>query len=315
MATYNGAEYIEAQLQSFTTQTCLPDELVVSDDGSTDNTVARVETFAKRAPFPVIVVRNRKNLGYAGNFNIALERTTGDLIFLSDQDDVWLPEKLEKILALSQCEPAYLLYMNDALLTDGELNSLNLTKYTQIKSIGLSNESFVMGCCCAIRRELLDFALPIPNGLKGHDNWLVGIADGISAKRIDKDVLQYYRRHDRNESQFIANRSSPVSRWNRYADGIINALRSQEADGTGRLVQASLFLDGLVSAQSKVPAAYQAPFAQLIDRRFNTFELLKKRIHARESFFLIRILKVMKLILSGYPHGKRINHAVRDLLG
>jgi glycosyltransferase involved in cell wall biosynthesis len=315
MATYNGAEYIGEQLQSFVDQVRQPDEVVIVDDCSSDNTVQLIQAFAQRAPFDIRVSVNEENLGYAGNFNAALQGTKGDLVFLSDQDDVWFPDKIEYMLILSQEKPNYLIYMNDALLTGAELNSCNLTKFGQVKSTGLGDESFVMGCCCAIRRELLDFALPIPQGLKAHDNWLVEIAGGLLAKRIDAKVLQYYRRHGGNESQFVANRLTRVSRWNLYADYIINALRAKKADRTRILDQAGLFLGGLVSAQSKVPAAYQASFAQLIDKRFNTLELLKKRIHARESFFLIRILKIMKLVLSGYPAGKRISHAVHDLLG
>ena len=163
MATYNGVKNIEAQLQSFITQTHLPDELVVADDASTDSTVAQLEAFAKYAPFPVIIVRNRKNLGYAGNFNVALDKTMGDIVFLSDQDDVWYPTvNSVHMLAHAKQKPDYLIYMNDAELTDGNLNSVNLTKYGQIKSSGLPDESFVMGCCCAIRRELLDFFVTNP---------------------------------------------------------------------------------------------------------------------------------------------------------
>jgi glycosyltransferase involved in cell wall biosynthesis len=315
MATYNGAKHIEAQLQSFITQEHLPDELVVSDDDSTDGTVALVEAFAKYAPFPVIIVRNRKNLGYAGNFNVALEKTMGDIVFLSDQDDVWYPNKIAHMLAQAEQKPDYLIYMNDAALTDGNLNTVNLTKYGQIKSCGLSDEAFVMGCCCAIRRELLNFTLPIPSGLKAHDNWFVEIADGLSAKLIEREVLQYYRRHGNNESQFIANRLTRVSRLNLYAEGIKNAFSAKAADITYMQDHINLFVEGLKSANSKVPMHYQPAFSNMIENRTHVLALLKRRSQVRQASLFARIPKVVKLIISGYPKGKRLNHAVRDIIG
>jgi len=315
MATYNGAKNIGAQLQSFTAQARLPDELVVSDDGSTDSTVAQLEAFAKDAPFPVIIVRNKKNLGYAGNFNVALEKTTGDIVFLSDQDDVWYPKKIAYMLAQAEQKPDYLIYMNDAALTDGNLNKVNLTKYGQIKSSGLSDKSFVMGCCCAIRRELLNFSLPIPSGLKSHDNWLVEIADGLSAKLIVGEVLQYYRRHGNNESQFIANRLTRVSRLNLYAEVIKSAFGVKADDVTNTQNNIDLFVEGLKAVTPKVPTHYQSAFSKIIDNRTRVLALLKRRTNVRQAFLLARIPKVLELIISGYPKGKRLRHAVRDIIG
>jgi hypothetical protein len=96
MATYNGERYLAEQLASITAQTLLPSELVVSDDGSTDATLEIVEAFARTAPFPVTVLRNEKNLGFADNFLHAAEACKCSLIAFADQDDVWLPDKLRQ---------------------------------------------------------------------------------------------------------------------------------------------------------------------------------------------------------------------------
>jgi glycosyltransferase involved in cell wall biosynthesis len=212
LAVYNGAAYIREQLESFVAQTYRPDELVISDDGSTDRTLDIINEFAAFAPFPVTCSQNQYNLSYAGNFNAALMQATGDLVFLSDQDDVWFPEKIERIVALAKAEPQKLVFMNDAVLTDVDLNDTGLTKLDQIYSVGLTENSFVMGCCSAVRRDLLDICLPIPAGVAAHDNWIMGIADGLGRKRILPEVLQYYRRHGSNESQCIVNRTSRVTR-------------------------------------------------------------------------------------------------------
>src|SRR5215207_2518174 len=94
LCTYNGEQYLQQQLDSFVAQSRPPDELVVCDDRSTDRTVPIVEDFAKRAPFRVELVINETNLGSTRNFEKAIGLCTGDIIFLADQDDVWLPEKL-----------------------------------------------------------------------------------------------------------------------------------------------------------------------------------------------------------------------------
>jgi glycosyltransferase involved in cell wall biosynthesis len=94
LATYNGEPYLAEQLESFATQRRRPDELVVCDDASTDATAAIVERFSYAAPFAVRLEVNATRLGCAGNFARALSLCTGDVLFLSDQDDVWLADKL-----------------------------------------------------------------------------------------------------------------------------------------------------------------------------------------------------------------------------
>ena len=128
MATYNGQTFLLEQLQSFTEQTILPDEVVITDDCSSDKTVALINSFKKTAPFKIRVYSNEKNLGYTQNFNKALQLCTNDLIFLSDQDDVWLPTKIEYMLNLTLQYPDKDLFMIDAELVDDSLISSELTK-------------------------------------------------------------------------------------------------------------------------------------------------------------------------------------------
>src|SRR6266436_7212118 len=94
MCTYNGARFLPRQLESIATQTRLPDELVVCDDGSSDESVAIVRWFANSAPFTVRLEINERNLGSTKNFGKAIGLCEGDIIALADQDDVWKPLKL-----------------------------------------------------------------------------------------------------------------------------------------------------------------------------------------------------------------------------
>ena len=119
LCTYNGARSLEEQLQSFAAQHRLPDELILSDDGSTDNTLALAEQFARTAAFPVRIVRNPKNLGYNRNFAQAIALCTGDIIALSDQDDLWYPQKLARLQALFLEHPEA-----DGIFSDGDLIDL-----------------------------------------------------------------------------------------------------------------------------------------------------------------------------------------------
>jgi glycosyltransferase involved in cell wall biosynthesis len=316
MATYNGADYVLAQLQSFVDQTHQPDEVVITDDRSSDNTVALIEQFAKTAPFDVRVSVNDKNLRYACNFNAALLGTSGDLVFLSDQDDVWFTEKIAHMVSLAEKNPDYFIYMNDALLTDGDLNSVNLTKYGQIKSAGFSDESFVMGCCCAIRREFLDFVLPIPSNIKAHDVWLVGIADGLGLKLIDNTVLQYYRRHGKNESQFIANRLTKVNKWSIRKKSLISKFRSNKnQEFANSISDLQIFIFELSNLYPNVPSNLTSEFKVFIDSKQQTLQIAKARLNIRKSFIIKRFINALKLYKNGYAKNTRLKNMISDILG
>ncbi len=206
MATYNGEKFILEQLESFTNQTVLPNELVITDDCSTDNTLEIINTFKEKAPFIVRVYSNETNLGYIQNFNKAMQLCTNDLIFLSDQDDVWFPTKIEYMLNLAVQNTDKDLFMIDTELVDENLKKSGLTKQGQIRSLGWKESTFVMGCCIAAKKSYLDLVLPIPKRFPGHDNWIVNMADILDLRYIDSSIQQYYRIHGKNTSTNRANR-------------------------------------------------------------------------------------------------------------
>ena len=124
LCTYNGASFLDAQLDSYLTQTRLPDELVVCDDQSSDATLALLDGFAKRAPFPVRLHHNQARLGSTKNFEKAIGLCTGDLIATSDQDDVWLPDKLALSEAAFAKSPEIGLIFTNAEVVDQGLEPL-----------------------------------------------------------------------------------------------------------------------------------------------------------------------------------------------
>ncbi len=124
MATFNGETFLREQLDSLSQQELLPYELIVGDDGSTDRTLEIIEDFAVKAPFPVRITSNPKNLGFGDNFLAAAQRCTGDWIAFCDQDDVWLPNKLSDCAAAIEAHPDLCQVLQRAELCDVELNYL-----------------------------------------------------------------------------------------------------------------------------------------------------------------------------------------------
>lgn len=211
MATYNGGAFLREQLDSLSSQTRRPDELVITDDQSTDNTLAIAQDFSKSAPFTVRIECNSHRLGITNNFSKALSLCTGELIMLCDQDDIWMPEKIAVLEQIAHQNSDKACFVSDAALADETLVPSGASKREQILASGLPEEAMVMGCCATFRRELMQLLLPIPMDPQGFDGWLVHFSD-LMNKTLRLDLqLQLYRRHDNNASNIFVNRLEPLS--------------------------------------------------------------------------------------------------------
>jgi len=180
-----------------------------------------------------------------------------------------------------------------------------------------THENFVMGCCCAIRREQLDMCMPIPEGFKAHDGWIVWFVDGQRARIVDGTPLQYYRRHESKESQFIANRTTRVTRGEAFVHpvkGIFSDDGFQK--NLEKIAQLTLFKDGTRRARDKTSEQSQLPFADLL---FNTeirITTLTTRAEIREKWLLPRIVAVVGLMLKGgYASTSGFKAVARDIVG
>ena len=226
MATYNGARFVRAQLDSFANQSRRPDELVVTDDGSTDETIAIVEQFAQEAPFPVQVHRNPERLNYSRNFERAVFLCAGDIIFLSDQDDVWFPKKLETVLAEFDRRANIQVVVNDQLLTDAGLSHSGVTKLGNLSRAGKSSDGMIEGCSTAFRRSWAERLLPMPEAVSpliatrdmSHDRWLNELAILLGLRFVLDRPLQYFRRTGENTTDWLLSRPDPV-RFSDLAQG------------------------------------------------------------------------------------------------
>lgn len=194
MASYNGEEFIHEQIKSILNQLKPEDELIISDDGSTDHTLKIIAEFND----PRIHVYDHPSTGRpTENFEYALERASGEFIFLSDQDDLWLEGKYEMMIKLlSSCD----LVLSNSVLVDEQLNTIHPSFFNFhgsakgiIRNV-IKNSYF--GSCMAFRKELLNYALPFPASREiGHDVWLGLIAEMVGKVCLTEQPLILYRRH------------------------------------------------------------------------------------------------------------------------
>jgi hypothetical protein len=220
MTTYNGARHIREQLDSFATQTLLPNELVVTDDGSSDKTLTILEQFSESAPFTVRVVKNDVNLGFTKNFNKALSLCSGDIVLLSDQDDLWFSNKINRIAEIMADDPNCWVLVHDGRIVDETLVWSGVTKMSQIRSGYGGDATPDTGALTAIRRVFLSMALPVPDAVVGHDIWLHTLCRAFEGHRtVLDDCLQLIRRHTSNTSEWVVN--------SRHKIGRFDVLRSQ----------------------------------------------------------------------------------------
>ncbi len=212
MATFDGALYLAQQLESIAAQTRLPDELVVCDDASGDDTQQRVREFAAHAPFEVRLEANRSRLRATRNFGKAVSLCRGDIIFLADQDDLWLPHKIETLLRVLAEHPETGAVFSDGLVVGSELESLGYSLWESLAFTpaeqrrvrsGRAVEVFLKhvvaaGTTLAFRSDYRRLALPFPKLRSCHDAFIAFTIAAVAKIRIIEQPLIHYRLHGDN---------------------------------------------------------------------------------------------------------------------
>ena len=216
IATYNGEKYIIKQVQSILHQLRCEDEIIISDDGSSDNTINLVKNIGDHR----IKIINGPCKGYIQNFSNAITHASGDYIFLSDQDDEWMNDKINTVCPLLD---KYMLVMHNANLVDGDGCDLGEKLFPQEIHFSLLKNLIkhqTYGCCISFRAELKKIILPIPNNRHLlHETWISCLCQLVYHKSLYyiNQPLINYRRHGNNISQLkISNR--------KYSDRIIERL-------------------------------------------------------------------------------------------
>ena len=210
---------MQQQLDSLAAQDVLPDELIICDDSSSDKTILIAENFAKNSLFKVRIFRNPKNLGYVKNFEKAISLCQCDIIFLCDQDDIWVDDKIQQLVTVFDAEPSVGLVFHGYSNIDSmglnysqekeiygasELDSQQLVNdvfRNSIYNLLLPKPRAWCGCMMAFRREFNDVIIPIFPG-KGHDDWILKVVAPLSEVRFISEPLIGYRIHDGNSNNF-----------------------------------------------------------------------------------------------------------------
>lgn len=231
LCTFNGARWLPELLGSIAGQTSPPQELVVFDDASDDDSVAIVEQFAATVPFDVKVQVNAERLGSTRNFAAALAESRGRIIALADQDDVWYPHKLALLLWEFDRDPTISMVFSDADLIDetgAELGrrlwdtrmvGRTLRRHAVVPENLFARRALTTGCTMAVRRRVIDAALPLPDLLDDpravmrHDRWLSLVAAAVGTVRALSEPLLAFRVHTDQETGVLVGSQLPRAMW------------------------------------------------------------------------------------------------------
>ena len=211
LATYNGAATLHQQLSSILTQLSPDDEVIISDDGSTDGTLDVVRAFNS----PIVRIVQGPGTGSPiPNFEHALQQARGEYIFLSDQDDLWLEGKVQRMVAALKAGADCV--VSDCHVTDDALRVTALSFFAHAhlhegRWYNLFMRNFYLGCCMAFNRRVLLRSLPFPRRIPMHDIWVGNIAAFTGRIEFLHEPLIYFRRHGDNVS--CTARKSPYSLW------------------------------------------------------------------------------------------------------
>ncbi len=199
IASYNGGRFIERQVKSILTQLGPLDEVVVADDGSTDDTLAILERFNDPR---IRIIEGAHRHSPIWNFEKALEAAKGDYIFLSDQDDEWMPDKVKVSMRYLQ---KYDCVVSDNQVTTPEgkvisesFYAVNDTRPGRFYNLLIKNG--YLGCCMAFRRNVLQASLPFPKDIPMHDIWIGNVAAFRFSVFFMPEKLMTYNRHGDNAS-------------------------------------------------------------------------------------------------------------------
>ncbi|GCA77225.1 UDP-Glc:alpha-D-GlcNAc-diphosphoundecaprenol beta-1,3-glucosyltransferase WfgD [Microcystis aeruginosa NIES-2520] len=215
MATYNGSRFIEKQIQSILPQLSYNDELVIVDDCSSDQTVNLIQKFIDSR---IKLCENTRNLGAIKNFEKAILSAEGDIIFISDQDDIWMSHKVQEITQVFFNQKDVTLVVTDAQVIDEQDNVISDSFLSLIGNFvpgiipNLIRPRF-QGCTLAFRREMLNYFLPFPEDIPMYDMW-IGLSNEIYGKTfyLEQPLIKY-RRHSNNVTSENKTSLLQIVRW------------------------------------------------------------------------------------------------------
>jgi glycosyltransferase involved in cell wall biosynthesis len=315
LATYQSERFLKHQLESYTIQTRPPDEVVVSDDGSTDGTLALVEQFRRIAPFPVVLVSNpgdRSRIQW--NFENAVRHCTADIILFSDHDDVWLPNHIERLAGALEADERILAVSSNSEVVDEELNRMGYTfaqseryahglqksvmKFPKNQLELVMRQRMLAGHGMAFRGSLLPYVVPFSlHSL--HDFWVYFLAAAIGRVSYIDEPLTLYRTH---EKQTIGGKRKSLSTI---------AVKMSRGSGDEAHTWAAILERFEKFPDLGLDHDYSA---QLLEEKL---EFVKRRTRNRNRGLPVRLMGTSLELLRGRYHrlGRGLITFARDLYG
>ena len=256
LSTFNGETFLAALLDSLLVQDYHHWRLIWRDDGSSDNTLALMQAWQQAHPEKILNLESRgKHLGFVGSYNALVAESTADYILFCDQDDVWFPQKVSKlILRIQQLEKNSgkelpLLVHSDLIVTDEHLNVLHKSFWRyQYLNVHQTSRAYLMknvvtACACIFNRAAAEVAFPAPKEACVHDHWLALVVAALGKISVCNEPLLYYRQHQSNTvGAFSKINLFRLSRWRQYIRRTrrTTLAKSQQGDALLRYFSAEL---------------------------------------------------------------------------
>ncbi|NHO32778.1 glycosyltransferase [Acetobacter fallax] len=327
MATFNGTRYIGEQLESLRQQTFLPAELVVCDDRSSDDTIAKIEVFAKTAPFPVRIYVNEVRLGFRGNFMKAAHLCCSDLIAFCDQDDHWYPEKLSRCVEVFQDESILLVHHEARIVQAGKILSdrldLLLDKNPVVEQLRsrpwLNPCGFTMVFQASLKKYESFWQSSIDlyhlNEKDTHDGWYFFLATSLGRTAFIEQSLADYRQHGSNAYGWNNRRARTMSE--RLTCLISNRSERLRAPAITARCRRDIFRRALSEPGQSGPDTIALQRAERCWSQLEKFCSLRLRVYENQTI-LLRLEACLKLLRLGaysatasWDYGKKAG--LRDL--
>lgn len=265
LPVYNSENFIVDQVKSIVNQTKVPDEIIICDDKSTDNTVKKINDLIKDSnnlKNKVKLYQNPSRLGMNLNFQEAINKCSGDIIFLSDSDDYWFRNKIKYIVNIF-IKDEYLLIINNCRFTNSKLKPYKTTKIGQINKIFGNTDNFIPGCCTAFKKELIKYYLPLPNNNQSYDTWLHFVGNFLKKRKVVNKVFQLYRRHENNNTHALFNKIEKINFFEKY------------------LIRTKILFETIFNRK------------KIIQKQIDNYEILKKRlIKNKKSMTSVKLNKI-----------------------
>jgi glycosyltransferase involved in cell wall biosynthesis len=312
MATYNGEHYVAEQINSILHQTNPPDEIVIVDDASSDNTVQNLSR-ALEGFSSAKIIENKENRGYSSSFFTALSKCTGDIILIADQDDFWEARKIEVLKSHFDNDANLDLVIHDAGFCDVQLNPIGNSKYGRIRSLGMSvYDVNVTGMSTAISGKFMKVIQPKPDEvLVSYDEWIHICAKYLGKKKVIEDILVRFRRHEHNATikDFI---NTPTNR--NYIPALKHLItrkntRPKNPENYPEIALRDWIIE---SSNPEIKDFHNSPGFERLDR---VCGLIRERLRIRKMRLYLRFFSSISFFwLGGYREFRGYRSFLKDLI-